>query len=167
MVTVEGDLLTILVVLALVFAGLAFFLVFGTVVYLCFIYHRSTSPVYPIYDDSPSPTFERRPSVITPSPIPLSTSKPPKQKPVAGKPIQTRRPLARPQRPRVHSDLDSTIELIDSQISDPSFRPEPTTTVRTGLDRNFTVRRTPYPPDIIARDKRMNDHIQFPRPNRY
>lgn len=167
MVTVEGDLLTILVVLALAFAGLAFFLVFGVIVYLCFIYHRSTSPIYPIYDDSPSPTFERRPSVTTPSPIPLSTPKPRKQNPPAGKSIQTRQPVPRPQRPRVYSDRDSTIELLDYQTSDPSFRPEPATTVPTVVDRNFTDRRTPYPPDIIAREKRMTDHIQFPRPNRY
>ena len=159
MFTLEPEILTILVILALTFAALTFFLVFGVIVYLCFIYHRSTSPIYP-FDDTPIPIRERSGTILTPSPIPPVTPQP-------TKPTQhIRRPPRGRQRLITPSERESTIELVGHQRQDPPYRSE-SAIIRPQLDGNLFDRQTPYPADIIAREKRMMDHIQFPHPKRF
>ena len=181
----SGELLSILVLVAVVAAGVTLLLLIAVIIYLCRSRRRHSTAVEPGSDHSTASSDqedERSSSTDT-----SVASKPPAKRTIRHKrrhktPVDEY--LSDPQ-----SEIDEVVVIPDHNLkkqqrqqqhkrSKPSqndsirrdqgrthaqFYPQRTQMVTKSLvDTRFPDRHTPYPPDVMTREKIMMDHIRFP-----
>ena len=165
----SGETLSILVLIAVALSGVTFIAVLIlTIGLLCIRYRSRPTVVSPI--DSYS--SDRRSSVSSSSAVPSPT-------------VPIKSPVVKSKKRQEQRSPSNSISIIDERSYDnrkkhSQIYNHDETTIRNEsrvhsqrqqqkpmTDMRFTDRSTPYPPDVIARERIMMTHIRIPKDNKH
>lgn len=183
----SAELLSILALVAIVVAGVSLLLLLVVIIYLCCSRRQRSRAIEPETEHSnASSDHEDEESasvalVVSPKPAPKSTIKYPKR---ARTPVDAylsephseieevtvvphrngKKQQHPPQNQHRHMgpQRDDSPKRVQGRPHD-QFHPQRTKLgSRSVVDTRFPERHTPYPPDVMRRERMMMDHIQFP-----
>jgi hypothetical protein len=169
----SDEILSILVLIAVILAGVTFIAVTILIICLLCFRYRHSATVSPVDSHSITPTDSRRSSVSSvssaitsipiKSPVVKSTRRQEQRSPSNSISIIDERSYDnRKKHSQVYSYDDTTIRNESRVYSQRRQQHQkPTTDVR------FIDRATPYPPDVIARERVMMAHLRIPRNNKH
>jgi hypothetical protein len=148
------ELLTILTLIAVILAGVTFLAVLILIICILCVKSHQSNTISPIDTRSIASSDTRSSSVShTPTKSPVVTSTKRKKQSDSISIIY--------ERPYNHQ-YDKTTRTNESRIQRPQQRQQRFTPI---TDVRFLDRHTPYPSDVLARERNMMNHRQFPMNN--